>query len=365
MKLTDATIRALPHPERGQRDYVDAALRGFTLRVGTRTKTFMQIVAQGSRRSRVRIGSYPDWTLAKARERARDLLAEARVKKVEQPAALTFRDGLDRFYNLHVPSMRPNSQRQCRRILNTYFAPTLGKRQLPDLKTSELAALIDLIPTKSEKRNGFVWLRTLLNWCYRRGYLDQNPISRLRGYGAATTRERVLSDSELIAVWKASFDTINPDFGALVRMLILSGQRKGQYLDFQPEFIRGDTLAWSAEYMKMKRAHVIPLTELMRRTIGNRHSFGAWPATSYNKRALDKAAGVSGWTLHDLRRTLATKLAELGTPPHIIERILAHQSGTISGVAAIYNRHHFLPEMQSALLAFEKHLHALLPTTES
>ncbi len=107
--------------------------------------------------------------------------------------------------------------------------------------------------------------------------------------------------------------------------------------------------------MKGARLHTIPLTETMRQIIGNRANFGNW-TTSYNKHALDQASGTKGWTLHDLRRTFATRLAEMGTPPHVIERILAHQSGTISGVAATYNRASYLPEMKSAFLAFEEKL---------
>jgi integrase len=362
MKLTDATIRALPRPESGQRDYADDTLVGFSVRVGKRAKTFTQVVVRGGKRSRTKIGTYPELSLSKAREKARDLLAEARIKKTEEPAALTFGTALRHFKELHVPTMSAGSQRQCMRLLNTYFS-SLKSRRLPDLKTSELAAIIDIVPFSSEKRNAFVWVRTFLNWSWRRGYLDQNPIARLRGYGAATTRDRVLSDAELVAVWNASHRHFNEDYGALVRLLILTGQRKGQWLAFQPKFIEGETVSWAGSFMKMKRPHTIPLTELARRMIGDRRNFGDWPATSYNKRALDKGAGVTGWTLHDLRRTFATKLAELGIAPHIIERILAHQTGVISGIAAVYNRASYLPEMRSALLAFEEKLQALISNT--
>jgi integrase len=86
---------------------------------------------------------------------------------------------------------------------------------------------------------------------------------------------------------------------------------------------------------------------------------------SMSTRKLDSVCPIPHWTLHDLRRTFATKLAELGVGPHIIERLLAHTSGTISGVAAIYNRHHFLPEMREALQRWEERLQTLLPNTES
>ena len=83
------------------------------------------------------------------------------------------------------------------------------------------------------------------------------------------------------------------------------------------------------------------------------HPFSGW---SKSKKLLDEISGVEGWTLHDLRRTFSTRLAELGTTPHIIERLLNHVSGTISGVSAIYNRHHFMPEMQQAVEKYEAHL---------
>jgi integrase len=100
----------------------------------------------------------------------------------------------------------------------------------------------------------------------------------------------------------------------------------------------------------------------MEQTIGN-HTFKGWNA-GHAKQKLDKLSGVRGFTLHDLRRTGSTKLAELGIAPHVIERILAHKTGTISGVAAVYNRFHFLPEMRDALQKWEAGLHALLQTTE-
>jgi len=358
LPLNDLRLRSLPFAD-GQHDHHDSAVPGLYVRVGAKTKTFMLTVRKGDRRRRVKLGMYPDLSLSKAREKARDLLAEARVNKSEPPAALTFADARDRFYQIHLPTMRPGSRHQARRLLDSHFS-SLAKRRLPDLKTSELTAILDAITAPAEKRNAFVWLRTFLNWSYRRGYLDQNPIARLRGMGRSTSRDRVLSDAELVSIWNAAPMS---DYGALVRLLILTGQRKGQWLAFQPEFITGETITWPAEFMKGARLHTIPLTDTMRQIIGNRATFGTW-TTSYNKHALDQASGTKGWTLHDLRRTLATRLAEMGTAPHVIERILAHQTGAISGVSAIYNRHHFLPEMKSAFLAFEEKLQALLSNLE-
>jgi integrase len=317
----------------------------------------MLTIRSGNRRARVKLGIYPALSLAKAREKAKDLLAEARVNKAAEPTALTFREALNRFYQLHVPTMRTGSQCQCTRILDTRFR-SLDRRRLPELKTSELAAIIDGIASHAEKRNAFVWVRTFLNWSYRRGYLDQNPISRLRGYGASRQRERVLSDAELVSVWQCAPLT---DYGALVRLLILTGQRKGQWLAFEHRFLDAEkmVITWPSEIMKAGRVHAIPCTDTMRCLIGNRSSFGKW-TTSYNKRALDKASGTTGWTLHDLRRTFATNLAEMGTAPHVIERILSHQTGVISGVAATYNRASYMREMRAAMEAWEARLQSLV-----
>lgn len=353
MKITDMTLRSLPHPDSGQTDYHDES--GLIVRVGKRTKTFQVRLPD---RKRLTLGHYPDLGLAKAREKAKIALYEAAKPKDEEPATLTFVEALERFYALHVPSMRRDTQRQCVRLLNTYFKPPLANRKLPSVRTSELATLIDGIEHPSEKRNSFIWLRLFLNWSWQRGYLDINPISRLRGYSAPTTRDRVLSDKELAAVWQASHEHHSPSYGALVRVLILTAQRRGQFLPFDRSFIQGDTIVWPPERMKMAKAHTLPLTDVIRREIGN-HDFGNW-ATSYSKRALDQLSGVSNWTLHDLRRTAATGMATIGIAPHVIERVLAHQTGVISGIALVYNRAAYLKEMREALTAWDDHLTELL-----
>ncbi len=207
-----------------------------------------------------------------------------------------------------------------------------------------------------------MWLRTFLNWAYNRGYLDTNPITRLKPPPLSRPRERVLSDEEIVKVWHASYSATPPQYGALVRLLMLSLQRKGQWEQFRPEFIHLDKIIFPSGVMKGAREHTIPLTPLIKQTIGN-HTFKGWNA-GYAKQKLDKLSGVRDFTLHDLRRTGSTKLAELGIAPHVIERILAHQTGTISGVAAVYNRFHFLPEMKTAFQELENSLHALVSTTE-
>jgi integrase len=160
--------------------------------------------------------------------------------------------------------MRRLTQRECTRILRTRFT-ALSQRRLTELKTSELATLLDGIAAPAERRNAFVWLRTFLNWAYSRGYLDTNPITRLKPPPLSRPRERVLSDEEIVKVWHASYSATPPQYGALVRLLMLSLQRKGQWEQFRPEFIHLDKIIFPSEVMKGAREHTIPLTPLIKK----------------------------------------------------------------------------------------------------
>jgi hypothetical protein len=150
MHLTDLKLRSLSSGD-GQRDYPDDAITGLSVRVGKRTKTFM-LSLRKPRRRRVTLGHYPELSLSQARERARDLLAEARLAK-EVPISLSFHEAKEQFKKLHVPTMRPGTQKACIWQLDNNFSK-LEKRPITSPRTSELAAIIDSIKAPSRRRNG-------------------------------------------------------------------------------------------------------------------------------------------------------------------------------------------------------------------
>ena len=242
-KLTDMQIRSLPFVE-GQQDYPDDTVSGLAIRVGRKTKSFMLTVRHGIKRQRITLGHYPDLSLSKAREAARDRLAEARIKPQESPT-LRFSEAFDTFERLHLPTIRPGTRYECERSLRKYWLPALATRHLTDITTPMIAGVLDRIEKPAERRKAFVWIRAFLNWHAARGHLDANPASRLKGMSASRSRDRVLSDKELVAVWNASGED---NFGAFVRLLILSGQRRGQWHAFEPSMIDHDNqrhhLAW-------------------------------------------------------------------------------------------------------------------------
>jgi integrase len=371
MRLTDQTIRGLPSTSSGQRDYHDGAVPGLALRVGTRTKTFVVIVRKGAVRKRHTLGLYdpPHFTLAMAREKAKDILAAERLAKTEEPRT-TFDEAFEIYDRVHVSKLRPQSQRQIRRTINNRFRPMLGKKYLTDIKAIHIAPLLDrMADTPTEMHNTFVYLGMFLNWCMRRGYIDVAPTARMQAPQKPPSRERVLSPPELVAIWQACDP--RTDYGRIVRLCMLSGQRLGQWAGFRREYIQGDIVMWPSNAMKGKRSHTLPLTNALRDLLPDRigllfstseaKAFSNW---SKSKQRLDKACGVSDFTHHDLRRTWATVCAdELNVAPHIIESVLAHTIGT--RIARTYNRAKYIEPMRKALLAFEEWLQTQLSKSES
>jgi integrase len=186
-----------------------------------------------------------------------------------------------------------------------------------------------------------------------------------------------LSEEELKAVYRTAYKAQN-GFQRLVCLLIHTGCRRGELTQLQWAHIAADAITLPAEITKNKRSHTFPVGPRTQSMIasfpkveGNPYVFPSSrehvkgkPSTvmtgySAAKRALDQECGVTGWTLHDLRRTFSTSLAALGVAPHIIERLINHSTGVISGVTATYNRFAYMPEMRAAIEKWEEHLSRL------
>jgi integrase len=183
----------------------------------------------------------------------------------------------------------------------------------------------------------------------------------------------LLTDVELAAIWRAAADD---DFGKVVRLLILTLARRNEIGGMCWSELNRDAGTWTlpAERSKNKRRHTLPLppmawqiVDAVPQRVGRDQLFGLRGKSGMNawndaKRALDARLGnsVEYWTLHDLRRTAATRLADLGVQPHIIEVILNHHSGGHrSGVAGIYNRSSYEREVTAALGLWADHVRAL------
>ncbi len=167
-------------------------------------------------------------------------------------------------------------------------------------------------------------------------------------------------------------------YGGIVRFLAFTGQRREEVAQVKWHEIDEQARTWCmpAARSKNNKAHITHLSEPAWTVISehrggeNDYIFatshgGHFQAFGTAKRALDRLCGVSGWRLHDLRRTVVSGMARLGTPPHVADKILNHQAGTISGVAAVYQRHEFLAERNEALDRWGAHVCQIVQTIRS
>ncbi len=367
LHFTDISVRALKAPEEGTVTYFDDTTPAFGIRVSVSgRKTWL--VMRGKRRSRTRLGNYPDLPLSDARKKAKKLLSDAEHEAGRKP----FGAALDQFIELHGQKLKESSKLEISRVLKRHFLPAYGQRPLGQITRQSVAAILDglVIKTPGEAAHAYRNIRTFFRWCVGRGYLLHSPCEAMSSPSRYIPRQRVLNDEELKALWQAA-DRIRYPFGTFVKMLVLTGQRSGEInaLHFNSIDQGHRTITFSET--KNGRVHVVPFGDLFVEVLGTvPHQTGLlFPGREedkpYNgggkqKWLMDKDLKLPHFTLHDLRRTFATKLAELGVAPHVVERLLNHSSGTISGVAAIYNRFEYRDEMRAAIGAWEKRLRGML-----
>ena len=217
-------------------------------------------------------------------------------------------------------------------------------------------------------------LSAFFSWCADDMRIESNPCTKFKRPSPGKSRDRVLSDDELVAVWKAC-DQLQPQYGAVARLLILTGARLREIGHMPWRELSDDLATWvlPAKRAKNETELILTLPKLARdiiksvpRVDGSLYVFtfdGVQPVESFSrmKRQMDALAGLSEhWTWHDLRRTCTSGLQRVGTRLEVSESILNHKSGSISGVAAVYHRHDFAPEKAAALQSWANRVEALV-----
>ena len=218
---------------------------------------------------------------------------------------------------------KPRTVRDYTRLLNKHF-PSGKMGNLSRLGITKKLNTLTHVP--SELFHTTAVFQTFLNWCVNNGRIESNPIAGLKNQGKVNQRDRVLNDDELKAVWGALG---NDRFSTIIRLMILTGQRRGEIPHL---LLENDVITLPKEHAKNNRAHSFPIGTF---------SLQYFQSVKYNgwskaKVQLDKDCGVTDWTFHDLRRTFATNHARLGTPIHVVEKMLNHVSGSFSGIVSVY-----------------------------
>jgi len=385
MKLTQASIARLALPP-GRNDVIvfDDELPGFGLRLREGgSRTFIVQYALGGRHRRMTIGTTQILDMATARQSARKLLAQVRLghdpaveraERRERASDEPLGGIVSRFLARQERRLRPRSYVDTRRYLERYLRP-LHELHLTSIDRATVASRLGKIASEHgavSADRARAALSSFFAWAIGEGLCDTNPVvGTNKHFDGAKSRDRVLSDRELAAIWKALPDS---DYGAIVRLLILTGQRREEIggLRWSEVDLEAREITLPATRTKNHRPHDVPLSGQALAILKSRPAhagrdliFGNGPARGFQGWAKPKlalaqqASSVGQWRLHDLRRTVATRMAELGVQPHVVEAVLNHVSGHKAGVAGVYNRSSYAHEKREALDFWEKHVEAL------
>jgi integrase len=414
--ITDQALKRIA-PAPGKRiELWDAYLEGFGYRATQKGKGnfFVMFRFEGKQR-RHTIGRYPIVSLEEARDLARDALKKAksgtdpsadRAAQTEadrERRARTVSAAVADFLTLY-PRYRPSTRAEVKRLLNREVVPEVGDMPISTVGRKDIARVVNLVADRGARTTAnrlFSYLQALFGWLVDRGELDTTPFINLHKPSPEHSRDRVLSDVELACVWKAA-DGMSYPFGHFVQLLILTAQRRDEVAGMRRMDLDIAEQVWALprEQTKSDRTHRVPLSPLAAKIIGTlpKHDeMLLFPATrrrkkdalaarhisgwSAFKRTLDKKAHeqfrvmveringekrntgpttIKPWTLHDLRRTVASGMAALGVAPHVVERLLNHSAGAIRGVAAVYNRYSYVPEMRLAVEIWAEHVTGII-----
>jgi len=351
------------------------------------------------------IGSYPAIDIRAARELASE--AAKAVARGDDPAstkkagaasvrAMAAADRnlvekvVERFVEKHVrPRMRPASQREVERLLRVEIIPKLGKRPFADVTRGDVRRMVEDIadrPAPIVANRTLSLFRLLCNWARAQEIIQSSPVEGLKPPAPERSRDRILTDDEIQAFWRAC-EEIRWPFGPLAQLLLLTGARRDEVGGMKWSEIDLPSATWrlTGERVKNAREHNIPLSPQAVRIleslprIGDAKGFifstnGETPVSGFSKaktrldeemakatREANSAADeIPHWTFHDLRRTCASGMASLRIAPHVIEAVLNHASGAIKGVAAVYNRYRYDDEKRAALEAWGRYVETLM-----
>jgi integrase len=400
MKFTTKSIAALALPA-GKSDHTawddDLPNFGIRLRLGG-SKTWTIFYRIGVTQRRESLGDCRKLDLDAARKIARQRFAQlelgidpqAAKNKARADAAvskLTLAVAVERYLDYKQAILRPSSHAAAQHYFAVHWKPFLD-RPLETIRRLDVASRLQEVA----KRHGRVSasraranLSSLLGWAMREGLIESNVVVGTNNPAPPSSRERVLSAPELAAVWNACGG--DDDHSRIVRLLILTGQRRDEVGWMMWDELDLDNAVWRIPGSRAKnhRDHDVPLSPQalsILRALNRRErpyvfgrddssGFGGW---SNRKRVLDASIAATWpsstkpfehWTLHDLRRTTATRMADIGIQPHVIEAVLNHVSGSKRGPAGIYNRSTYSAEKRQALDRWSAHVEALVSGEQS
>jgi integrase len=381
-KLTVKTVEAIK-PAEDRREIPDALLPGLYLIVQpSGARSWAVRYRHGDRTRKHTLGSYPALDLKTARELGAKTLRVAAEGRdpghdKKQERGTTVEDVVGQFLDRHCRhNHSPRTRKESERLLRLYLLSRWSSRPARSISRAEVRDMLDRLmadgtPVLANRVHSIA--RKLFGWAVEQDIIPASPLAGLKAPAVEKSRDRVLTDLELRRVWNAAGETPDLIYGAMVRFLILTGQRRGEVAGLEwSELDLGNRL-WSIpkERTKNGRAHDVPLSRQAIATLkelphtNERYVFSVNGKAAINgfgkpKDRLDALCGFTDWTIHDIRRSVASGMARLGIGLPVIEKVLNHTSGSFAGIVGVYQRHDFAKEKRDALEAWGDHVAKLV-----
>ena len=390
MKLTPTAITKLESPAKGKDRLVkDDVQPGLFVRVSSKgSKTYLVQYTFAGIKRRIPLGAP---TLANARSAAAEFMgkvAAGRDPAADRKAAaletkrkaaretLTLAALIHQWDTLHLAGNRKRYAYEAVRAIKVAFA-----KQLPlpaaSLDRDTVIAVRDKITASGSPQMAartMVYGRSMFGWAIANNKPVSNPFVNLK-IAAVVKRDRVLTDDEMRSIWQGT--AAQGSFNTIVRLLLLTGQRLNECAGVAWSELSADLATWTLPASRTKNGveHNIPLAPQVqailraaKRYEGNPLVFpgegGVFSGWHRARTRLEEASGVTGWTLHDLRRTCATGLQKLGVRLEVTEACLNHVGGSRGGIVGVYQRHDWKDEKRAALTAWGAHVEAIVEGRE-
>ncbi len=386
LRFTVRSIDAIRAPSKGQVDYWDSTTPGFGLRVTTQgRKSWVVMYRHEGIKRRLTLGTYPAMSLASSREAAADAIravahgSDPASEKSARRKAETFGELAEEYIERYAKP-RKRSWLKDRQTLDRDLLPAFKNRKATDVRRRDIIKLLDGIVERGapiQANRTLEIIRKIFNWGISQEIVDVNPCQMIDRPAQENPRERVLTDDEICAVWKA-LEREPELMRAMFHMRFFTAQRGGEISHMRWQDIDGDWWTIPGEFTKNGLAHRVPLSppavNLLKEIKGDNEDVptgwvfprpkGAGPITVVWKTAqrLRTRSGIE-FVPHDLRRTVASRMTgDLGISRLVVSKILNHVE---SGITAVYDRHSYNPEKRQALDAWGRRLDEILTGASS
>jgi integrase len=367
--------------------FFDDDLHGFGVRLrydsnGRLCKTWCVQYRHEGKQRRQNIGKFPRMNAATARTKAgawlnkvHDGTDPAGERQAERVAnKLTFSKAVEQYLAVkkREGTVRDSSYSNIELYLTGKYFASFHTKPVSKVTQSDVSTALNAIATTPSRSQAQAKLHAFYVWAVMEGHAPENPVAKTKKVKEGKARDRVLSEDEIRTVWNCCKDD---DLGRIIKLLLLTGCRADEIGGLQWSEVNLDagTITLPPKRTKNGRTHTLTLPPLALQIIqqveqrpGRVHLFGRWTDSGFTNWARARSTlgdGLAHWTIHDLRRTAATGMAEIDVEPHVIEAVLNHVSGHKGGVAGIYNRASYAKQMKIALARWADHVESIVTGT--